>query len=256
MLYKCYLRKGIVYVPTVGRRGGAYTDIEPVAAIPVTDAAGLRRAFLDVIGRGNVAVPPIKGKWPAPVVQKHAGAKSWAEFARQTLPWNIAENGGLYQISGSAMQPDGYWVQDKNQKIEFLPGTPVDDVIDRMIAILQEEARKNAPLPKVSPERPPRPPLPLLNVDDDWVRLLRGPERIDELADFIEWMANAKPEDEQTIRAEIKRYFHDVGDRGSAAALNSAFTVLLRPDLTRADRQSMLDQLDVYTRTDPRDHRN
>jgi hypothetical protein len=76
------------------------------------------------------------------------------------------------------------------------------------------------------------------------------------LADFIEWMANAKPEDEQTIRAEIKRYFHDVGDRGSAAALNSALTVLLRPDLAREDQQSILDQLDVYTRSHPRDHRD
>jgi len=37
-------------------------------------------------------------------------------------------------------------------------------------------------------------------------------ERIDELGDFLEWLANAKPEDEKTIRAEIKRYYYDVGD--------------------------------------------
>jgi len=66
------------------------------------------------------------------------------------------------------------------------------------------------------------------NAGDSWVRLRSGPNRIDELADFIEWMANAKPEDEQTIRAEIKRYFYDVGDQGSAAALNSVLTVLLK----------------------------
>lgn len=68
---------------------------------------------------------------------------------------------------------------------------------------------------------------------DDWVRLRPGPKRIDELADFIEWIANAKPEDEQAIRAEIKRYFADAGDPGSAAALNSDLTVLLRPGITR-----------------------
>jgi hypothetical protein len=39
------------------------------------------------------------------------------------------------------------------------------------------------------------------NAGDGWVRLRPGPKRIDELADFIEWMANAKPEDEQAIRA-------------------------------------------------------
>jgi len=87
---------------------------------------------------------------------------------------------------------------------------------------------------------------------DGWVRLRPGPQRIDELADFIEWIANAKPEDEQAIRAEIKRYFYDVGDQGSAAALNSALTVLLRPGITKEDRQRILDhQLDVFTRADP-----
>ena len=90
------------------------------------------------------------------------------------------------------------------------------------------------------------------NAGEDRVRLRPGPHRVDELADFIEWIANAKPEDEQAIRAEIKRYFYDVGDQGSAAALNSALTVLLRPGITQEDRQRILDrQLDAFTRTDP-----
>ena len=87
---------------------------------------------------------------------------------------------------------------------------------------------------------------------DNRVRLRPGPQRIDELADFIEWIANAKPEEEQAIRAEIKRYFYNVGDQSSAAALNSALTVLLRPGITQEDRQRILDhQLDVFTRADP-----
>jgi hypothetical protein len=47
--------------------------------------------------------------------------------------------------------------------------------------------------------------------DDDWVHLRAGPKRIDELADFIEWIANAKPEDAPAITAEIDRYFKNVG---------------------------------------------
>jgi hypothetical protein len=84
-----------------------------------------------------------------------------------------------------------------------------------------------------------------------WVRLPSGPKRIDELSDFIEWIANAKPEDEQAIRAEIKRYFYDVGDQGSGDALNSHLTALLKPGITREDRQRILDLMDVYTRADP-----
>jgi hypothetical protein len=89
------------------------------------------------------------------------------------------------------------------------------------------------------------------NAGDDRVRLRLGPQRIDELADFIEWMSNAKPEDEQAIRAEIKRYFYDVGDQGSAAALNSHLTALLKPGITQGGRQKILDLMDVYTRADP-----
>jgi hypothetical protein len=42
-------------------------------------------------------------------------------------------------------------------------------------------------------------------ISDDRVRLPAG-ERNDELADLLEWIANAKPEEEQAIRAEIKRH--------------------------------------------------
>jgi len=87
--------------------------------------------------------------------------------------------------------------------------------------------------------------------DDNWVRLSAGPRRIDELADFVEWLADARPEDEQAIRAEIKRYFYDVGDQGSANALNSALSVVLRAGTTEDDRHKILDSLDVFTRADP-----
>jgi hypothetical protein len=91
------------------------------------------------------------------------------------------------------------------------------------------------------------PPIP----HDNRVHLRPGPKRIDELADFVEWIANAKPEDEQAIRAEIKRYFCDVGDRGTCDALNAHLTALLKLGITREDRQRILDLMDAYTRADP-----
>src|SRR5580692_654284 len=89
------------------------------------------------------------------------------------------------------------------------------------------------------------------NAGDGSVRLRPGPQRIDELADFIEWIANARPEDEPAIRAEIKRYFYDVGDQGSAAALNSHLTALVKPGITRGDRQRILNVMDAFTYADP-----
>ena len=91
------------------------------------------------------------------------------------------------------------------------------------------------------------PPAP----HDDWVHRRPGPKRIDEPADFIEWIANARPEDEQAIRGEIKRYFCDVGDQASCNALNAHLTALLKPGITRENRQRLLDHMDLYTRVDP-----
>lgn len=86
------------------------------------------------------------------------------------------------------------------------------------------------------------------------VSLPSGPKRIDELADFAEWLANATPQDEAAIRAEIKRYYADVGWQAAANDLNSKLSVVLRPDVTTAIRQSILDSIDLYTRVDPAEY--
>ncbi len=143
MLFHCYLRRGVVYVPTVAKREtGAYTDIDPVAVLPVTNTEGLRRALLDAIARKNIIIPnPPKDNWPPPVLLRYAGVKTWSAFARGAAVWSIEETGRNYQIVGYRTHRNGYWEKDPEQKIEFPPGSTADQVIDRMIAILQEAAR-------------------------------------------------------------------------------------------------------------------
>jgi hypothetical protein len=142
MLYTCYLRRGVVYVPAVGKRGGVYTVIEPVAIVPVADNEGIRSAFRDTIARKNIDVPPVKGKWPPPILPKYARVTSWAAFDRGASTWNIQEDDERYKIVGYRKHPDGYRVEDQAQKIEFPPGTSIDTVVDRLIAILQQAAQK------------------------------------------------------------------------------------------------------------------
>jgi hypothetical protein len=141
MLYMCYLRRGFVYVPAVGKRGGVYTVIEPVDVVPVTNTEGLRATFRNVIAKRNVDVPLIKGKWPPPILPKYAGVKTSAAFDRGASTWNIKDDDEKYKIVGYRRHPDGYRVEDRAQTIEFPPGTSVDVVVDRMIAILQETAQ-------------------------------------------------------------------------------------------------------------------
>ena len=142
MLFHAYLRRSVVYVPTVARReGGAYTDIEPVSVVPVANTEGLHRALLDAIERKNIIVPVPKGKWPPPILLKYAGVKNWSAFARDASVWSIEEKDGVYQIVGYRTHPKGYWEQDPDQKTVFPAGATVDDVVARMIAILQDAAR-------------------------------------------------------------------------------------------------------------------
>jgi hypothetical protein len=141
MLYHAYLRRGIVYVPAVAQREtGAYTDIDPVAVVPVTDVQTLARAFLDAIARGNIIVPRPKDTYPPPVLLKYAGVKTWSAFARGTSIWSIEEEHGKYQIVGYRTHPKGYWVEDPEQIVKFPAETTVKSVVDRMIAILQDAA--------------------------------------------------------------------------------------------------------------------
>ena len=138
-----YLRKGSVFIPTSGIvHKGLHRDIEPVAVVPASNADAIRQALHATIARGNPPTPHYpRGSYPQPVVVKYAGVKNWGAFARDALPpWNIEENNGVYQIVGRRKHPDG-WAQDPEQKVEFPPGSTVDQVIDRMIAILQDAAR-------------------------------------------------------------------------------------------------------------------
>ena len=139
-----YVRKGIVFVPTSGNvHRGLHRDIEPVAVVAVSNTDALRQALLETVNKGN---PPASyyqpGSAPQPVVLKYAGVKTWAAFARDASSWSIKEQGGTYQIVGYRTHRDGHWEEDPERRITFPPRSTLDEVIDRMIAILQDAARK------------------------------------------------------------------------------------------------------------------
>ena len=141
-------------------------------------------------------------------------------------------------------EPDSEWDPTKHPRTGTAPNPG-------WFASTDGESHESPPVRTTANEDPNRrtdaPPA----FHDDWVHLRPGPKRIDELADFVEWIANARPEDEQAIRAEIKRYFCDVGDQSSCNALNAHLTALLKPGITRENRQRLLDHMDFYTRVDP-----
>jgi hypothetical protein len=141
--FHLYLRRGVLFVPTTGIvEKGFHRGMDPVESAPISETAAARQVLRSAIARGNPPAPPYSAiKDTVPAVARHGGFKSWSAFSRGAMPWNIREENGIYQIIGFWMHPDRYWKEDGEQTIEFPPGTNVDDVIDRMIAILQDAAR-------------------------------------------------------------------------------------------------------------------
>ncbi len=139
-----YLRNGTVYVPTMGiMEKGFYRGIEPVAVVSVMNTDALHDALAATIARGNPVVPKLRRReWPPPVVLKYAGVKSWSAFERGMMLWSIEERDGVWKVVGTRKGSDGAMVDDPEQTVSFPPGAPVQDVVNRMIAILQEFAQK------------------------------------------------------------------------------------------------------------------
>jgi hypothetical protein len=142
MLFSCYLRKGFVYIPTVGKvEGGPYRQIEPVAVLPVSHAVDLQHAFEETMMRGNPAIPNLaRADHGDPVILKYAGVKTYSAFGRGAQYWMIEENQGAYQIIGQRKIVPRGWVDDPKQTVRFPAHTELDVVIRRMIVILQEAA--------------------------------------------------------------------------------------------------------------------
>jgi hypothetical protein len=145
MLFTCYLRGGIVYIPTVARRksGPIYSNIEPVSVVPIGNLENVRRALFETIARKNAIIPdrdPTALR-ERPLLPKYAGVRSLSAFFRNASAWGITEDDEIYRIVTYRKHPKGYWQQDPAREIQFPAGTTVDEVVDRMIAILQDAAR-------------------------------------------------------------------------------------------------------------------
>jgi hypothetical protein len=125
-LYSCYLKDGLVYVPTLARRERepVYTDIEPVGVAPVANTEAVRRTLLDTIARKNPTIPaPDRKARDAPsIILKYAGVRSWSAFYRNASTWSIGEDDGVYKIIGYCKHSKGYGSKTSSSKSSFRLG--------------------------------------------------------------------------------------------------------------------------------------
>jgi hypothetical protein len=137
-----YLRKGIVYLPTVGKMGqGFYRNIEPVAKIPVVNTDALHQAIAAALKAGNPEVPiPPRRNWPRPIIPKHAGVKSWSAFEHGMQLWSLEEKDSTLVFDTHFKSPNRMWVRTPEKQISFAAATPANEVIGHVVATLQKAA--------------------------------------------------------------------------------------------------------------------
>jgi hypothetical protein len=139
MHFDCYLRQGTVFLPTVGQVNKiVFFSVEPVAVVPISNTDALRTALHETIRRGNPTVE--YDREAPPILCKYAGVKSWRTFARNASLWVMHDTNGVLRIEPNTRDSRGAFTPDKNA-VETLPaGSTVDDLVDRMIAILHDAA--------------------------------------------------------------------------------------------------------------------
>jgi hypothetical protein len=149
MIVSPLLHKGVVHIPTTYKIAseGFFCEHAPLTSVPVEQTETLRQAVLDAIERGNPLMNrdefgTLSRSRAAPMLAA-TGARSWNALDRQMQgSWSVTDRNGVYEIRvDQPMQPRG-WHEDKTKRVEFPPGTPVDDVITRLIAMIQERARQ------------------------------------------------------------------------------------------------------------------
>jgi hypothetical protein len=137
----------IVYIPTSHDVGSFFFEGDPVSSVPVERTEQLRQAIMTAIGRGNPQITRDEARIlihrKDPPALKITGAKSWHALDRDTTGlWNITDRNGVYEIRvDEPMEPRG-WHEDKTRRVSFPAATPLEEVIDRLIAMIQERARQ------------------------------------------------------------------------------------------------------------------
>jgi hypothetical protein len=244
----CYLQRDTVYVPTFGTDpDGRRKMIEPLAIAPLGKSDALHRAIKDAILLGSPPLPLLDRResiLALPRLPQLAAVGTWQAFYDDVLIWDIEAIEGAYGIFPKRRDPSSRrWVRDATDAIILPSETDLDTVCTRIIEVIRAAASN----------RPPRPlsPAEALQAEldaDPWVTF-EDDDRIGELGDFLEWIANARPEDAPTIEGEIKRYYYDNGDKDGGDALNQALReALVATDL--AERAAILDRYERYTQED------
>lgn len=130
MLWHVYLRKGVIFVPTVAKTdAGFFMDIDPVTVVDSANHEGVVDAIKATISKGNPTVAtPTRGTFPKPVVLPYANVKSWVTFEKNAFCWKISRNELGFQLRPQRKNFAGGWEDDPGQSRSFDGERSVDEL--------------------------------------------------------------------------------------------------------------------------------
>jgi hypothetical protein len=138
-----YLRRGTVYVPTMGRtEAGYWLGIEPVDVESVADADALKGVLLRAINRGNPIVPtPTRKHFPPDVMRRHCGMKSFSAFERTAQLWSISQNADSCVICPwrRSARYRGAWEEDHERETVVPADISLEEIARRAARIALSE---------------------------------------------------------------------------------------------------------------------
>jgi hypothetical protein len=158
------LYKGTVYIPTAYllKKGPLYFFRSPIAAVPIMRSEDLREAILAAIKQGNPEISAeeyqARSRAKTGSLLEVTGSKSDYKFDREVSGWwSVSDRGGLYAIGVDIPYPKYGWHEDKEKRVQFPADTSIDDVVSRVVAMMQQREREHqggTPAPTPSAPRP------------------------------------------------------------------------------------------------------
>ncbi len=147
MLCICYLRFGIVFVPTealVSR--GHYKTVGPATSFPVEATQVAIEALRATVARGNPNWQSVEPEMKIPgYLPIWAGFKTWGRFEKgMSSIWYLSDkaNGNYLIETPRRIRGSDAWEPGDSADVVFPAGTDLDTVLIRLVTMMQAKAKE------------------------------------------------------------------------------------------------------------------
>lgn len=134
MGWSIYIRKGLVYLPTIAEaKSGFFLEIEPIEVADVNDKQAVREAVFATLARNRPVVPdPDPETYKMAPILALAGVKSWSTFYKNAKQLGVMRGESGYEIF--RLKPYGRgFTSDETSRIKLPGNCTIAQVVDRVV---------------------------------------------------------------------------------------------------------------------------